>query len=222
MLIQRQRTTTALALAVLLFACEDGATAPDPLGSTSGEVTRDRLAVGTDSFGAVAQSFVIVRREVVRGGGTRTRTRRTRSGVDTFVCSNPEECHEECPGPTQDAWTTVCSCTPLGDEFSCVVRRYAPGEDIPGLGGGGGGCGGSGGSGGGGVQADCTASFNLTCASPVPRGSTVKCEVKTTDHSVERDSIIYNWKSVGSVGDTTSSSGQLRFVERRGDKRPNH
>ena len=196
------------ALALLLLACEDVATAPDPLGSASGEVALDGLAVGTDSSGAVAQSFVIVRREVVRGGGVIRGSTRTRSSGDTFVCSNPEECHEECPGPTQDGWTTVCSCKPLGDEFSCVVRRYAPGEEIPGLGDGGGGCGGSGGSGGGGVQADCTASFDLTCDSPVPRGSTVECEVKTTDLSGERDSINYSWSSWGSTGDTTTSSGQ--------------
>lgn len=110
--------------------------------------------VGGEASEAAAQAFVIVRREVVRGGGVRTRS--TRSGnAAPFYCTDPEECHEECPGPTQGGWTTVCSCKPLGDGFLCVVRSYAPGEEIPGLGGGGGGCGGSGGAGGGGVQADC-------------------------------------------------------------------
>ena len=84
-----------------------------------------------------------------------------------------------------------------------MVKRYEPGEEVPELGGGGGGgCGGGGP--GGGVQADCTAQFDLSCDTPVTRGSTATCEVTTTDLSVGLDSITFNWI----VRDTVRSSGQ--------------
>lgn len=78
MVLQDGKHAGVVLLAVLLFACEDGATAPDPVGSASGEAVADALAVGDKASGEAAQSVVIVRREVVRGG--RVRTRGTRSG----------------------------------------------------------------------------------------------------------------------------------------------
>ena len=110
------RTVAVAARAVLLVACEDGATAPAPGGSASGGAAGDGLAVGADKSGAATDSFVIVRRDVVRGGGARIRS--TRSGTDLpFVCTDPEDCHEQCPGAAQEGWTTVCSCLTLGDQF---------------------------------------------------------------------------------------------------------